>query len=82
MIDFHAEYPEFDCVDCKVNTFETLEYYMVYDDVWTQAGMSTKSGTGMLCLDCLSHRLSRPLTAADFPADIPVNHIYSVYDKI
>jgi hypothetical protein len=28
---------------------------------------------GVLCLDCLSHRLGRPLRLNDFPMEVPLN---------
>ena len=59
------------CVDCGVCTIRLGEDYMVYYDVWQQAGMSTEGG--MLCIGCLEDRLGRRLTACDF-TDAPVNN--------
>lgn len=42
---------------------------MVSNDVWKAAGM----GEGFLCIGCLEIRLGRTLTAADFPAHLPIN---------
>lgn len=52
------------CVDCKVNCFETNEYYMVTDACWKRAGM-TQNG-GMLCIGCLEGRLGKRLQPRDF----------------
>lgn len=65
-------YPEFDCVDCKVSTFQS-EYYMVHDFLWNRAGM--ESNGGMLCILCLESRLGRLLTEFDF-TQAPVNYMF------
>ncbi len=59
------------CRDCRVDTFDMpgnsdyylTEYYMVHDDVWAVAGMTTLGG--FLCVGCLQTRLGRPLTGDD-----------------
>jgi hypothetical protein len=63
------------CVDCRVCTIRLGEDYMVYYDVWQQAGMSTEGG--MLCIGCLENRLGRRLTACDF-TDAQVNNLESI----
>jgi len=63
-------YARFTCVDCKVNTFEIDEYYMVHDEIWLSAGMRLNGG--MLCIGCLEERLGRQLVAADFTS-YPIN---------
>lgn len=63
-------YPEFDCVDCGVSTFNG-QYYMVFDRIWAEAGMEK----GMLCILCLETRLGRLLTRADFTS-APVNYMF------
>src|SRR5262245_22609735 len=59
------------CRDCRVDTLDMpggtdyylTEYYMVHDDVWAAAGMSTFKG--YLCVGCLQARLDRVLTGDD-----------------
>lgn len=64
----------FNCVDCKKNTNEMHEYYMVHDDVWAKSGMEKRGG--MLCVGCLEQRLGRTLTKKDF-TKYPVNTWYA-----
>jgi hypothetical protein len=59
----------FTCLDCEICTNCIYEYYMVTDDVWSQAHPKSR---GMLCLGCLENRLGRKLTGEDFPI-LPVN---------
>jgi len=61
------------CVDCRVNTDEIAEYYMVQFDLWESAGMDPDGG--MLCIGCLEERLGRELVGADF-LDAPINKGY------
>jgi hypothetical protein len=58
------------CVDCGVCTIKLQEYYMVRHELWAQAGMDRNGG--MLCINCLEHRLGRTLIASDF-LDVPLN---------
>lgn len=54
------------CSDCGINTLPRgggAEYYMVHDDIWASAGMTT----GYLCVGCLEARLGRRLSFADVP---------------
>ena len=44
---------------------------MVRNDVWALTGLAYADG--VLCLDCLSHRLGRPLRLDDFPMEGPLN---------
>jgi hypothetical protein len=52
------------CRDCKQDTIESGNYYMVHDEIWAASGLSDLED--MLCLDCLEGRLGRRLTIADF----------------
>ena len=47
-------------------------FYLVRDELWRAAGMSTSWGN-FLCIGCLEQRLGRELEGADFKADTPVN---------
>lgn len=60
------------CVDCAVDTSTrgVDEYYMVHNELWTEAGLSILDG--MLCIGCLDARIGRRLLARDF-TDAPVN---------
>lgn len=58
------------CVDCKVNTMDMNEYYMVNDSLWKRAGM--KQHDGFLCIGCLETRVGRGLTSRDF-TECPLN---------
>lgn len=53
------------CQDCHAR----YEGYMVLDEVWQAAGLGEHEN---VCIPCLSHRLGRELTLADF-CDAPVN---------
>jgi hypothetical protein len=55
-------HPEFHCMDCGVDTWDTDEFYMVADALWLSV---VPDGRGMLCVGCLERRLGRRLTAAD-----------------
>lgn len=63
---------EFECLDCKVNTLDIGEYYMVSDYVWKKLA-SLKQDDGMLCIGCLEARIGRTLTKRDF-TDCLLNH--------
>lgn len=65
-----AIYAMFACVECKANTADLDEYYMVTDEIWAEVGMTPNGG--MLCIGCLEDRLQRRLTRSDFP-NYPVN---------
>lgn len=67
------------CVDCGINTLpipprnrREAQWYMVTDEVWSSAGMNGMSA-GCLCLNCIEHRLKRPLAPEDF-ALLPINY--------
>lgn len=47
--------------------FKQWDYYIVRDEIWSQAGMAGL-GSGYLCTSCLSKRLGRGLTDADYVA--------------
>jgi hypothetical protein len=51
------------CLDCRINTDEIDEYYMLRNEVWTEANPKID---GQLCISCVERRLGRTLTAADF----------------
>jgi hypothetical protein len=68
----------FNCLDCGVHTGDTDEYYMVHDNLWTEAH---PNDDGMLCIGCLEERLGRMLTADDFP-DYPVNTIFNKSERL
>lgn len=74
-VDFAVQYAKdtikaFTCMDCKANTLDLNEYYMVHDEVWEQA---VPDRDGMLCAGCLCERLGRKLEPSDF-ADVPINY--------
>lgn len=52
----------FTCLDCRLDTHQLQEYYMVHDSVW----YSVAEEPGMLCIGCLEIRLGRNLTSSDF----------------
>ena len=52
-----------------MNTIKAGQYYMVSDQLWSDAGMA--SSGGMLCLLCLEQRIGRPLVIADFTSVVP-----------
>lgn len=53
---------KFLCLDCKVDTSEIYEYYMVKDEIWPIGTYD-----GMLCIGCLETRIGRELNVNDFP---------------
>lgn len=56
--------PMFNCMDCQRNTAALREYpYMMQDELWNSI---VPGGKGMLCLDCASKRIQRPLKRSDF----------------
>lgn len=63
------------CRDCSTDVQPRNaphQWYAVHDSVWIEeAGMNPFGG--VLCIDCLEARLGRPLTGADFPADVEIN---------
>jgi hypothetical protein len=61
---------QFKCVDCKVDTDENGEYYMVTNNIWRNYG----AGRGMLCIGCLELRIGRKLDKYDF-MNVPVNYL-------
>jgi hypothetical protein len=65
------------CRDCRIETLPIdwgyrAEFYMVHDEVWTQAGMG--EGDEYLCVACLERRLGRQLLPVDFIPGVPVNN--------
>jgi hypothetical protein len=59
----------FPCAVCGGGAWED---YVVYDAVWTAAGLSREKGV-FACISCVADRLGRPLTKADFPP-VPANN--------
>ncbi len=57
----------FVCLDCKVDTSQIDEYYMVSDKVWNSV-----CEAGMLCIGCLETRVGRELNKDDF-TECPLN---------
>ena len=57
------------CVDC---TEKDIEYYMVEDSTWREAGFKTKDG--IICITCIETRIKRRLKREDFE-DIPLNQL-------
>src|SRR5215472_9219956 len=63
------------CKDCGKDTqpetrdgrplYKKWDYYLVRDEVWSEAGMAGW-GSGYLCTPCLSKRLGRTPTHADY----------------
>ena len=60
--------PEFNCVECGVNTLEINEYYMLKNNTWDLAGVKQ----GMLCVSCFEALSNITLTRADF-TDYAIN---------
>jgi hypothetical protein len=54
---------KFLCMDCGVDTGKIGDHYMLWDYVWLSV---CDSKFGMLCVNCIEHRLGRRLIAADF----------------
>lgn len=52
------------CIDCG----DLKDYYMVYDYLWSDAGLKPNQ---CCCRKCLSARLRRPLQPDDFTAVFP-----------
>ena len=78
-MNYRAEYPEFNCFDCGVNTLENREYYMLRDDVWFAI---VDRPHGMLCVGCVEVRLGRELVCDDF-AQVPLNtKIFNVSERL
>jgi hypothetical protein len=62
------------CFDCKTDTSEIGEYYMLHDEIWQAAITATKplKRIRFLCVGCIEERLGRELNPADF-TDAPIN---------
>ncbi len=58
------------CLDCKVDTGEIDEYYMVKNKVWKKAGVDK---VDILCIGCLEERIGRTLVQVDFKS-VPLNY--------
>ncbi len=56
------------CGDCGKETAIT-DYYMVNFELWGKYG----NGKDLLCINCLSKRVGRPLTKKDLLEGAPVN---------
>lgn len=71
---------DYECLDCKVDTSEINEYYMVKGTLWLEAMRTRGDKKRMLCLGCLEERIGRTLTSHDF-LDVPVNVRQDVSDR-
>lgn len=60
------------CLDCGLHVIRAGHWYMVHDEVWEQTGLD-KHG-GVLCLDCLEHRLGRAVSEEDFKSTTTAGH--------
>ena len=65
------------CKDCKEEVIR--EYYMVWDEIWENAGM--KCDGGQLCIGCLEKRIGRELVPDDF-LEAPINDGYRSSDRL
>lgn len=59
----------FKCMDCAMCTLCNDEYYMVQNELWSEA---IPEKHGMICIGCIEQRLGRLLTKDDF-TDAPLN---------
>lgn len=66
------DFSNFKCKSCGVNTLDIGEYYMVADQVWSEACAGDNDEQGMLCIGCLEARLDRTLDSWDF-TNCPLN---------
>jgi hypothetical protein len=57
------------CMDCTNDTYESEEFYMLWNRVWRSINYKIE---GMLCLVCVEKRLGRELTGNDF-SKAPIN---------
>jgi len=64
----YEDLPEFNCVECGVNTLEIFEYYMLKNDIWALA----KVKEGMLCIRCFETKANITLSRDHF-IDYPIN---------
>jgi len=62
--------PNFDCMDCGVDTIE-CDYFMIHDWLWEQVAGDREDK--MLCIECTSIRLGRSLREEDF-TDCELNY--------
>lgn len=69
----------FNCNDCKVDTDDINEYYMVHDHIWKSVN-KTFYGV-MLCIGCLETRLGRKLNKHDF-SDLPINYVFRQSNRL
>jgi len=64
----YEDLPEFNCVECGINTLEIFEYYMLKNDIWALA----KVKEGMLCIRCFETKANITLNKTHF-TDYPLN---------
>jgi len=64
----YDDLPEFNCVECGVNTLEIFEYYMLKDEIWRLADVEQ----GMLCVSCFEKKSNMILNKTHF-IDYPIN---------
>lgn len=62
------------CMDCKKDTFQHQEYFMLKYKIWRSANYKIR---GMLCLACIEKRIGRDLVANDF-SKAPINESQSL----
>lgn len=62
----------FTCAECRVNTLEINEYYMVQFDIWKTV-VPAHIQREVLCIGCLESLLGRELTTEDF-IEAPINY--------
>jgi len=61
------------CLDCRVDTLATRDWYMVHDELWREVITHKDPPTNrFLCVACFERRLGRELKPSDF-MDAPVN---------
>ena len=68
------------CLDCRIDTGKICEHYFINTDTWMSV---VGSKTGMLCINCLTIRLGRPLVPSDFPK-VHINNpkLYNMSDRL
>lgn len=64
----YDNFSEFNCVECKRNTLEIFEYYMLKDEIWRLADVEQ----GMLCVSCFEKKSRMILNKTHF-TDYPIN---------
>lgn len=68
MLKCISNHPDWLCADCQDCTLCNEEYYMVWDNLWQNAGLDEE----MMCIGCLENRIQRQLINKDF-TKYPIN---------